>query len=123
MSAAERCDVLIVGGGPTGVTLALLLAMEGVHVVATEKSADIYPLPRGAHIDHEIMRIFQSLGVADEIAATSRVANRYDFLTAQGEVLMRFDMNSERTPSGWPAANMIHQPSIEAALRRKFAES
>ena len=42
------CDVLIAGGGPTGVTLAILLAMRGVSVIVAEKEADIYPLPRAA---------------------------------------------------------------------------
>lgn len=118
---SDDCDVLIVGGGPVGVTLALLLAQEGVRAIIAEKSADIYPLPRAAHIDHEIVRIFQALGVADEIMATSRTADRYDFLNAAGEVLMRFEMDAARTPSGWPASNMIHQPSVEAALRRKLS--
>ena len=44
--------------------------------------------------------------------------NRYDFLTADRQVLMRF--LTEGSPSGWPAANMIHQPSVEEALRKKW---
>ncbi|MFD3262955.1 bifunctional 3-(3-hydroxy-phenyl)propionate/3-hydroxycinnamic acid hydroxylase MhpA [Phenylobacterium ferrooxidans] len=123
MAKSHDCDVLIVGAGPVGVTLALLLARESVSVIVADKAAEIYPLPRAAHIDHEIVRIFQSLGVAEEIMATSRAANRYDFLTAAGEVLMRFEMDTARTPSGWPASNMIHQPSIEAALRRRLADA
>lgn len=115
------CDVLIAGGGPTGVTLAVLLAKRGVKVVVAEKEADIYPLPRAAHIDHECMRILQEAGVADEVMATSRHTSRYDFLNAKGEVLLRFTGSNQIGPGGWPAANMIHQPSIEAALRRALS--
>ncbi|MBK8628713.1 MAG: FAD-dependent monooxygenase [Sphingomonadales bacterium] len=53
MAAEFDCDILIIGGGPTGVTLGLLLARAGVSVIIAEKEADIYPLPRAAHLDHE----------------------------------------------------------------------
>lgn len=117
-----HCDVLIAGGGPTGVTLAVLLAQRGVKVIVAEKEADIYPLPRAAHVDHECMRILQEAGVADEIMATSRRASRYDFLNAKGDILLRFTGSDQIGAGGWPAANMIHQPSVEAALRRKLAQ-
>lgn len=112
-----QCDVLVVGAGPTGVTLGLLLARGGVDTIVIDKEADIYPAPRAAHIDHEIVRIFQELGVADEIMATTRRASRYDFLTSTGDVLLRFEGHDRIGPGGWPAANMIHQPSIEKTLR------
>lgn len=122
MSEPITCDVLIVGAGPTGVTLGLLLAKGGMDVIVLDKESDIYPLPRAAHIDHEIVRIFQDLGIADDVMATTRSSSRYDFLTANGEVLLRFDNHDSIGPGGWPVANMIHQPSIEALLREAGAE-
>ena len=116
------CDILIVGGGPTGVTLGLIAAKHGASVIICEREADIYPLPRAAHVDHEVMRIFQSVGVAEAIAATSRTTSRYDFLSADGEILLRFDGSDKIGPGGWPAANMIHQPSVELALRNRLKD-
>lgn len=112
------CDVLIAGGGPTGVTLAVLLARRGVKVIVAEKEAGIYPLPRAAHIDHEGMRILQEAGVAEAVMRTARRASRYDFLNAKGDLLLRFEGGDQTGPGGWPAANMIHQPSVEAELRK-----
>ena len=118
---AFDCDVLIVGGGPTGVTLAVLLAQAGIKVIVAEKEADVHPLPRAAHIDHEGMRILQAAGVAEAVMATSRRVARYDFLNAKRRVLLRFDGADRIGPAGWPISNMIHQPSVEAALRRALA--
>ncbi|MDP3737519.1 MAG: bifunctional 3-(3-hydroxy-phenyl)propionate/3-hydroxycinnamic acid hydroxylase [Hyphomonadaceae bacterium] len=111
-------DVLVVGAGPVGVSLGALLAQAGVTALVIDKEADIYPLPRAAHVDHEIMRIFQAIGVADEVAASSRTPNRYDFLNADGEVLLRFEGADRLGPGGWSGGNMIHQPSIEMSLRK-----
>jgi len=122
VTAAFDCDVLIIGGGPTGVTLAALLARRGVGVIVAEKEADIYPLPRAAHVDHEGMRILQEAGAAEAVMATSRRADRYEFRNAKGRVLLCFTGANQTGPGGWPVANMIHQPSVEAALRRALLE-
>ncbi len=45
----ERCEVLVVGGGPVGVCAAHALATAGAAVVLVEKEADICPARSSAH--------------------------------------------------------------------------
>ncbi len=111
------CDVLVAGMGPVGAALCALLARQGVTAIAVEKDTGVYPLPRAAHFDHEIMRLFQKLGIAEEMQAASQPAAAYEFRNAAGEILMRYDQRLD-SPSGWAPGYMFHQPSLEHALRR-----
>ena len=69
MAAAQNlpeCDVLVVGGGPAGSTIAALLAQKGRRVVVLEKDR----FPR-FHIGESLLPLnlplFESLGVAKEV--------------------------------------------------------
>ena len=112
------CDVVVAGLGPVGAALCALLAREGVSAIAVEKDSDVYPLPRAAHFDHEIMRLFQKLGIHAEMQAASQVAPVYEFRNAAGQVLMSYDLIAQGSPSGWSPSYMFHQPGLEIALRR-----
>ena len=60
----ESYDVVIVGLGPTGGTLANLLALNGLSVLILEREKSIYNLPRAVHFDDEVMRVFESIGIS-----------------------------------------------------------
>jgi len=113
---AFDCDVLVVGLGPVGAATAALLARRGASVIAVERDTVVYPLPRAVHFDHEIMRLFQQLGIADEVARHSVPVPPYEFRTADGRLLMSFPADLEAA-SGWAGGYMFHQPSLESALR------
>ena len=117
------CDVLVVGLGPVGAALSALLADQGLSVIAIDKDSLVYPLPRAAHFDHEIMRLFQQLGVAEAVLAHARAAPAYEFRNAAGAVLMRFDLDASGSASGWASSYMFHQPGLETALRARLATS
>lgn len=114
------CDVLVVGLGPVGSVLTALLAGRGVRVIALDKDAEPYPLPRAVHFDHEIMRIFQQLGLAERMRRCARDLPDYEFRAADGRVLMKLRAPRE-TPSGWAGGYMFHQPSLEGVLRERLA--
>ena len=116
---AFDCDVLVVGLGPVGAVLTGLLAQRGVRVIALDRDTEPYPLPRAVHFDHEIMRIFQQLGVADQIARRARDLPDYEFRAADGRVLLKLAPPRE-TPSGWGGGYMFHQPNLEAVLRERL---
>src|SRR5262245_49300253 len=64
-----EAPVLIVGGGPVGLTTALLLAHQGVRTVLVERhpGTSIHPRARGINI--RSMEIFRGLGVEPAIRA------------------------------------------------------
>ena len=120
---APQYDVAVAGLGPVGAALAALLDQAGLKTLAFDKSTEVYPLPRAAHFDHEIMRIFQRLDIVDEVLAAARPAPAYEFRAADGKVLMRMNLPVSGSPSGWATGYMFHQPSIENALRARLAAS
>jgi 2-polyprenyl-6-methoxyphenol hydroxylase-like FAD-dependent oxidoreductase len=62
-------DVLIVGGGPVGLTARALLARWGVRTLLVEKHRELSPFPRSRLVNVRSMEIFRQLGVADTVRA------------------------------------------------------
>jgi 3-(3-hydroxy-phenyl)propionate hydroxylase len=112
--------VVIVGGGPTGITAAILLAQHGLSVVVLERHHEPYPLPRAVHLDDEVHRILQQVGVGPDFARISRPGAGLRVLDAEHRVLAEFRRPQEG-PHGYPQANMFDQPDLERLLRDRLA--
>jgi 2-polyprenyl-6-methoxyphenol hydroxylase-like FAD-dependent oxidoreductase/catechol 2,3-dioxygenase-like lactoylglutathione lyase family enzyme len=110
-------DVVIVGYGPVGQALAALLGRAGHRVLAFERFREIYRLPRAVHLDHEIMRLLQSLDLAEDLAGEMIPVRDYRWFGADGEPLLHFD-TPQPARSGWESSYMFFQPELEAALDR-----
>lgn len=109
-------EVLIVGGGPAGSTLAALLARRGVSVLVVEAELEVYPLPRAAHLDAETARTLRETGAWNDGDVFSIENEGMDFLTADHRVLLR--MTSPPPLAGCLAnSNFFHQPSLDRAMR------
>ena len=111
-------DVAILGYGPVGALLANLLGQAGLSVAVYERETAVFPLPRAVHFDGEVMRIFQSAGLAERIAAATRPSSQgMHFVNAEGQTLMVRRGVEGRGPQGWPNNWYFHQPALEEILR------
>jgi flavoprotein hydroxylase len=108
-------DVLIVGAGPVGLVTALLLGRRGWQVTVLERWPQPYPRPRAVHFDDEVARLLADAGIGEQIPRLAEPADIYEWRNGQGQTLLRFDW-SGTGPSGWPIANMFHQPALEETL-------
>ncbi|MDZ4044325.1 MAG: bifunctional 3-(3-hydroxy-phenyl)propionate/3-hydroxycinnamic acid hydroxylase [Rhodoglobus sp.] len=110
-----RCDVVIVGAGPAGVTLANLLGSHGLSVVILDREASVVDEPRAVGIDDEALRTLQGFGMAEPVldAAVRNAPIRY--YDSRGRVLAHVAPTAR--PFGWPRRNLFFQPNLERTLR------
>jgi 2-polyprenyl-6-methoxyphenol hydroxylase-like FAD-dependent oxidoreductase len=70
------CNVLIVGAGPVGLTLAIDLAWRGVDVAVVEtRSPGQPPEPKCNHVAARTMEIFRRLGLAEKVRSAGLPAD------------------------------------------------
>ena len=116
-------DVAIVGCGPVGALAANLLGRAGLSVVVLEREQDHYPLPRAVHLDHEMMRLFQSAGVIDRIAPDVVATDGHLHIGADHGVIRYMGTVGKPRPFGWANDYFFYQPELEAHLRAGFADN
>lgn len=119
--AGTDADVVVVGCGPVGLVLALLLAHRGWHVVILEQYPDQYPFPRVVAFDGETARNFASAGIGESLQELGEPLGEYVFQNAAGQRLLSFEAPYRPDRDGWPKATVMHQPTFESALRAHAA--
>ncbi|SEH00858.1 3-(3-hydroxy-phenyl)propionate hydroxylase [Nonomuraea solani] len=112
----EALDVIVIGGGPTGLTAATLLGRRDLRVAVVERHHDVYPLPRAVHLDDEVYRILHELGIGHEFATRTRPASGLRLLDRHHRELATFT-RERATATGLPQANMFDQPDLERLMR------
>jgi 3-(3-hydroxy-phenyl)propionate hydroxylase len=117
--SSRDVDVLVVGYGPVGATLACLLGQYGVRALVIDKSPDVYAAPRAIALDNEALRVLQMAGL-DE-SSFERVV--IPFVRMRCPYVGEFSrVNTQGTIDGHPKLVTFFQPDLERALRAKVAE-
>jgi 3-(3-hydroxy-phenyl)propionate hydroxylase len=113
--------VVIVGAGPTGLTAAALLAQYGIECLVLDRRESPYSRPRAVHLDDEVYRILDRLGLSQQFAAISWPGQGLRLLDRDLRVLAEFARDATDGKHGYPQANMFDQPELEAILRASLA--
>ena len=118
-AASATAEVIISGLGPTGLVLAHMLGMRGHRVVVLEREPVFYGNARAVYTDDECMRIFQHIGVADDVKSSMLFDVPVQFTGPDGGVLGQY--LPTRRPNGWPVLVFFYQPYLETKLTELLA--
>lgn len=110
----KECDVLVIGGGPAGATVAPLLVEKGYRVVLLEKAHH----PR-FHIGESLLPanlpLFERLGVAEEIRAIGMEKWGAEFVSPHHEHTQVFHF-AEAWDKSMPYAYQVKRAEFDAIL-------
>src|SRR5271155_4538809 len=117
-------SILIIGAGPTGLTLALDLARRGISFRLLEAAETPFEGSRGKGIQPRTLEIFEDLGVIDAMLAAG--ANYPKFRTHFGSLSLRMGSlgSAKQATESVPYPNlwMVPQARTEAILCDRLQE-
>ncbi|MES2264716.1 MAG: bifunctional 3-(3-hydroxy-phenyl)propionate/3-hydroxycinnamic acid hydroxylase [Pseudomonadota bacterium] len=114
-------DVVVIGFGPSGAVASALLGQAGLNTLVIERQPAVYEKPRAIALDHEIMRVFQQIGVADEVVRWSAPFTPSEYYGADGQLIKRLATVAPPYPLGYTPSMVFTQPPVEKALRLRVA--
>jgi 3-(3-hydroxy-phenyl)propionate hydroxylase len=111
---ASHYPVIIVGAGPTGLTLANLLGQYGVPFLLVERNPTTEQEPRAVSIDDESLRTLQAAGAIDAVLRDVVPGYGSIYYSARGVAFAKVEPTD--TPYGYPRRNAFQQPKLAEQL-------
>jgi len=113
---AQPYDLVVVGCGPVGAVAGNLAGRAGLRTLVVDRAPDVYVVPRAIHFDDTVMRIFQAIGLSDEILPLTREFLNSIYYGADGQLLKEVAFPRDRR-FGWFPHYLFYQPELERTLR------
>ena len=120
-------DVVIIGGGPVGLGLAIELGQRGIRCILTERYEQTQPIPRGQNLTQRTMEHFHFWGAEKELRAARTIPPEYGIggLTAYGTLLGNYNYDWLQRelvkPYYFTANERLPQYETEKVLRQRLA--
>ncbi|AON53708.1 bifunctional 3-(3-hydroxy-phenyl)propionate/3-hydroxycinnamic acid hydroxylase [Herbaspirillum seropedicae] len=110
-------DILIVGAGPTGLTLANILGQAGIRTLIIDRKPSTVAEPRAVSIDDESLRTMQFIGLDQQVLKDVVLGYGVHYFTRPGGYCFG-KVEPTRSEYGFPRRNAFRQPLFEATLRQ-----
>ena len=124
----QQADVVIVGGGPVGMGLAIELGQRGLRCIVVERHKEPQPIPKGQNLTQRTMEHFHAWGVDKAVRAASPIPVDFGIggLTAYGTLLGPYHYDWYQRvivrPFYFQDNERLPQYATEAALRARAAQ-
>ncbi len=128
MTNAFDTDVIIIGGGPVGLGLAITLGKRDIRCIVVERYHQPQPIPRGQNLTQRTMEHFHFWGAEKELRAARTVPKEYGIggMTAYGSLLGQYHydwMQRELVrPFYFTDNERLPQYATESVLRERVAQ-
>jgi 2-polyprenyl-6-methoxyphenol hydroxylase-like FAD-dependent oxidoreductase len=118
----RECDVLIVGAGPTGLTLACTLVRAGAAVRIVDAAAAPPHGSRGKGVQPRSLELFDDLGIVDRVIANGvfNLPVRFCDENGNAKVDNRHEQKTSRPDAPYHAPLLTPQWRVEEALRDRL---
>jgi 3-(3-hydroxy-phenyl)propionate hydroxylase len=107
----SETDVLIIGSGPTGMTLASFLGDYGISTTLIERNVGLVELPRAIVLDDEGARTMQAIGIMDTLSSEFVPSQGSRYLDEHGDSIAVTGSGSKEF--GFEKRYFIDQPILE----------
>lgn len=123
----KRYQVLIVGGGPVGVALAVELGLRGITCAIIERRVDLQKIPKGQNLSPRTLEHFYHWGIVDQLRAERLLPKGYPIsgITAYGSLMSEYWFAPPQReivrPYYFQDVERLPQYLMEKVLRAKMA--
>ena len=121
METASR--VVIVGGGPTGMSAALFLSTRGVPVTVLERNTEPYSEPRAATYHPPTLELFDPSGITRQLHERGIVVRRWQFRGRREGLVAEFDLGVLASETRYPYRLQCEQHKLVQMLEAQLAGS